>query len=83
MRFGLPLAGASLLILGMVNVDSLVVGAALGPVALGFYQIAFNMSGWPVRTISEATRRVSFAGFSRLAAEHGSTNGSYRQSLAF
>lgn len=82
LRFGLPLAGASLLILGMVNVDSLVVGAALGPAALGFYQIASNMAGWPVRTISEATRRVSFAGFSRVAAANGSMTDSYRQSLA-
>ncbi len=82
LRFGLPLAGASLLILGMVNVDSLVVGAALGPTALGFYQIASNMAGWPVRTISEATRRVSFAGFSRVAATDGSINDSYRQALS-
>jgi len=44
-----------------------VVGATLGPVALGLYQIAFNMSGWPVRAVSEVARRVSFAGFSRLA----------------
>jgi PST family polysaccharide transporter len=30
--------------------------------------LAFNISGWPVRIISEAARRVSFAGFSRLAS---------------
>ncbi|WP_117210351.1 oligosaccharide flippase family protein [Allorhizocola rhizosphaerae] len=76
-RFGLPLAGASLLVLAMVNVDSMVVGAALGPVALGFYQIASNMAGWPVRTISEAARRVSFAGFSRLAEGAGSLADGY------
>lgn len=66
-RFGAPLAGASLLVLCMLNVDSVVVGATLGPVALGLYQLAFNMSGWPVRAVSEVARRVSFAGFSRLA----------------
>ncbi len=65
--FGLPLAGASLLVLAMLNVDSLVVGAALGPVQLGLYQIAFNVSSWPVRAVSEVARRVSFAGFSRVA----------------
>ena len=68
LRFGLPLAGASLLALAVVNVDTMIVGATLGNVALGFYVLAFNMSGWPVRIISEAARRVSFAGFSRLAA---------------
>ncbi len=67
LRFGLPLAGASLVVLAVLNVDSAVVGAVLGPTALGLYQVAFNMSSWPVRTVSEAARRVSFAGFSRLA----------------
>jgi PST family polysaccharide transporter len=67
LRFGLPLAGASLLVLAMLNVDSAVVGATLGPTALGLYQIAFNVSSWPVRSVSEAARRVSFASFSRLA----------------
>jgi len=83
LRFGLPLAGASLLVLAMVNVDSMVVGAALGPVALGFYQIAANMAGWPVRTISEATRRVSFAGFSRLAENAGDLASGYTKSFGF
>ena len=67
LRFGLPLAGASMLALAVVNVDTMVVGATLGSVSLGFYVLAFNISGWPVRIISEAARRVSFAGFSRLA----------------
>jgi PST family polysaccharide transporter len=67
LRYGLPLAGASMLVLLMLNVDSVVVGATLGPVELGLYQIAFNISGWPVRAVSEVARRVSFAGFSRLA----------------
>nr|WP_296068246.1 oligosaccharide flippase family protein [uncultured Actinoplanes sp.] len=67
LRFGLPLASASLLTLGIVNVDSVVVGSVLGPAALGIYAMAFNMSSWPVRMVSETARRVSFAGFSRLA----------------
>ncbi|MCX2183854.1 oligosaccharide flippase family protein [Streptomyces sp. SKN60] len=67
LRFGLPLAGASLLSLAVVNADAMIVGAVLGHVALGFYMLAFNMAGWPVRVISETARRVSFAGFSRLA----------------
>ncbi|MFI8520279.1 oligosaccharide flippase family protein [Streptomyces sp. NPDC085481] len=67
LRFGLPLAGASMLALAVVNADAMIVGAVLGNVALGFYMLAFNMAGWPVRVISETARRVSFAGFSRLA----------------
>ncbi|MFJ3905519.1 lipopolysaccharide biosynthesis protein [Streptomyces sp. NPDC090025] len=67
LRFGVPLAGASLLSLAVVNADAMIVGAVLGHVALGYYMLAFNMAGWPVRVISETARRVSFAGFSRLA----------------
>jgi O-antigen/teichoic acid export membrane protein len=67
LMFGLPLAGASLLTLGIVNVDSIVVGSVLGPAALGIYAMAFNMSSWPARMVSETARRVAFAGFSRLA----------------
>jgi PST family polysaccharide transporter len=67
LKYGFPLASASLLTLGIVNVDSVVVGSLLGPAALGIYAMAFNMSSWPVRMVSETARRVSFAGFSRLA----------------
>ena len=66
-RYGAPLAGASLFVLATLNTDSAVVGAMLGPVALGLYRVAFTMSSWPVRAISETARRVSFAGFSRAA----------------
>jgi O-antigen/teichoic acid export membrane protein len=65
--FGLPLAGASLLTLGVLNVDSAIVGATLGPAMLGLYQLAFNISSWPASSISQAVQRVSFAGFSRVA----------------
>lgn len=67
LQFGAPLAAASLFVLAMINTDSVVIAVTLGPASLGLYQIAFNMSSWPVRTVSEAARRVSFAGFSRAA----------------
>ena len=67
LQYGLPLAAASLFTLGAVNVDSAIVGATLGPATLGLYQLAFNISSWPVTTISQAVQRVSFAGFSRVA----------------
>jgi len=65
--FGLPLAGAGLLTLGVVNVDSAIVGALLGPAMLGLYQLAFNVASWPVSSISQAVARISFAAFSRVA----------------
>jgi PST family polysaccharide transporter len=66
LAFGLPLAGSSLLVFAMLNLDYIVVGSILGQVALGLYLLAFNLSSWPVKVFSMAVRRVSLAGFSRL-----------------
>ncbi|HEY0636041.1 MAG TPA: lipopolysaccharide biosynthesis protein [Pseudonocardiaceae bacterium] len=66
LRFGLPLAGSSLLVLSITNVDQIVVGVLSDDATLGFYLIAFNVSSWPMTVFSEAARRVSLAGFSRL-----------------
>lgn len=65
--FGLPLAGASVLAFAILNVDYVVVGSQLGTVQLGFYLLAFNLASWPVSLISSTIRRVSLAGFSRVA----------------
>ncbi|MGW5421706.1 oligosaccharide flippase family protein [Streptomyces sp. NPDC003943] len=81
LRFGLPLAGASLLALAVVNADAMIVGAVLGHVALGYYMLAFNMAGWPVRVISETARRVSFAGFSRLADDAKALSDGFARAL--
>jgi O-antigen/teichoic acid export membrane protein len=67
LRFGLPLAGANLFGLAVLNVDSVIVGVTLGPVMLGLYQLAFNISSAPVGVISMAVQRLSYAGFSRVA----------------
>ncbi|WP_406081521.1 oligosaccharide flippase family protein [Micromonospora sp. NBC_00858] len=82
LRFGLPLASASLLTLGIVNVDSVVVSSVLGPAALGLYAMAFNMSSWPVRIVSDTVRRVSYAGFSRLADSPEAFAAGFQRALA-
>ncbi len=69
--FGLPLAGASLLNFAVLNIDYVIIGAVVGPVGLGFYLLAFNLSSLPANVISTAMRRVSLAGFSRMADEPG------------
>jgi O-antigen/teichoic acid export membrane protein len=65
-HFGVPLTGSAFLTFAVLNTDYIVVGHVLGPLALGFYYLAFNVSSWPVTTISFTVRRVSLAGFSRL-----------------
>lgn len=68
-RFGAPLAGASLLLFAMVNVDYVIVGHILGPYSLGLYLMAFNLSSWPVNIVSVTVRRVSLAMFARSVSD--------------
>jgi PST family polysaccharide transporter len=69
LRFGLPLAGLALLQFALLNADYLVVGRLMGPLALGFYLLAFNVSSWPESLVSVAVRTVTVAGFSRLVGD--------------
>jgi PST family polysaccharide transporter len=66
LRFGLPLAGSSLVVFAVANVDQIVVGRVLGATALGFYALASNLSGWPSTMFSQPVRSVAPAVFSRL-----------------
>jgi O-antigen/teichoic acid export membrane protein len=62
---GAPLAGSSLLLLALLNVDYVVVGHQLGPSALGTYLVAFNLCTWPVTVVVVTVRRVALAAFAR------------------
>jgi PST family polysaccharide transporter len=66
LRFGLPLGGASVVAFAVTNVDRLVVGAVLGPVPLGIYVLAANLSNWPLTVFSQPVRAVAPATLSRL-----------------
>lgn len=69
LRFGLPLAGASIVVFAVMNVDYAVIGNILGPTQLGIYVLAFNLSGWPVGAFSSTVRAVSLPAFSELRAD--------------
>lgn len=69
LRFGVPLALSALVAEAVLNVDYVIVGQTLGPVNLGIYLLAFNLSSWPVSTVSMAVAKVAFAGFSRLVGD--------------
>jgi O-antigen/teichoic acid export membrane protein len=66
LRFGGPLAGASIVVFAVQNADEFVVGHVLGATALGFYALAFNLSGWPLTVFTMPIRTVAPALFSRL-----------------
>ncbi len=75
--FGLPLAGASLLIIALLEIDYIVIGAELGAVSLGFYLLAFNLSTWPVNMFSAPARRISLPLFARLHAGETSASAAF------
>jgi PST family polysaccharide transporter len=79
--FGVPLAGSGLLTLAMLNADYLVVGRLLGPVALGYYLMAFNLASWPINMFAFAVARVSLAGFAELASDRERLARAYVSSL--
>ncbi|MCT9002628.1 oligosaccharide flippase family protein [Microbacterium memoriense] len=66
LRFGLPLAGASIIVFAVGYADQFVVGAVLGAQALGFYLLAFNLASWPVAMLSQPVRAVAPAAFARV-----------------
>jgi PST family polysaccharide transporter len=66
LKFGLPLAGSSIVVFAVTNVDKLVVGAVLGPVPLGFYVLAANLSNWPATMFALPVRSVAPALLARL-----------------
>lgn len=67
--FGLPLAGASMVLFVAGFLDQVLVGHVLGSVILGFYVLAGNLANWPLAMFSQPLRSVAPALFSRLQHE--------------
>ncbi len=74
LRFGLPLAGTSIIFFAVGYADQLTAGAVLGSAALGFYVLAFNLSNWPVSILAQPLRRVAPAAFSALQQDKQAMN---------
>lgn len=69
LRFGIPLAAGLGVESILLNADYVIIGGALGPTAVGFYLLAFNVSSWVPSIVGTAVRYVSLAGYSRLAED--------------
>ncbi|MGZ0711662.1 oligosaccharide flippase family protein (plasmid) [Coraliomargarita sp. W4R53] len=78
LRFGLPLAGASIVVFAVGFADQIVVGAMLGAQALGFYLLAFNLASWPVTILSQPIRAVAPAAFARIQLNPTRTDHNFR-----
>ncbi|WP_231728457.1 lipopolysaccharide biosynthesis protein [Arthrobacter sp. EPSL27] len=67
LSFGLPVAGANMLSWVLLNVDNVAISRLAGPVALGFYFLAFNVSNWPMSALGQVVRSISMPAFARVA----------------
>lgn len=77
-RFGLPLAGSSVIVFAVGYADQLVAGSVLGATALGYYVLAFNLASWPVSMFSQPLRSVAPAAFARLQHDRLAMTGALR-----
>ena len=81
LRHGLPIAGAALIFVAILNTDNVVVGHYLGPVELGFYALAWNVSSWPVVIFSGAVSMVSLSGFAKLQHDQDELSRAFAKSV--
>jgi O-antigen/teichoic acid export membrane protein len=64
--FGIHIVGSDVLTFLTRNLDSLLIGAVLGPLALGFYTVGFRILSASQTVLVQITRKMTFPVFSRL-----------------
>ena len=74
-QFGVPIAIANLLSWALLSIDTVVVSRMAGPVALGFYVLAFNVSTWPMTAVGQVVRSLALPTFSEIRRGSGSDGG--------
>lgn len=65
-QFGINVLGANLLYYVNSRADNLIIGYALGPAALGFYDVAYKLYQNGLNLITLTVSSVAFSAFSRL-----------------
>lgn len=82
LKFGLPLAGSSVIVFAAGYADQIVIGSTLGAQALGFYVVAFNVASWPISMFSQPLRNVAPAAFARIQHDSQRLNASLTRVLS-
>jgi O-antigen/teichoic acid export membrane protein len=80
--FGSKVFGSNILDFLRGNMDYLVVGRALGPVALGVYTIAFKLADFPRTRLASIVGEVAFPAMSAVQAEREEVRRTYRRAVA-
>jgi lipopolysaccharide exporter len=70
LRYGIPVAGGTLLAKLIFDVDYLIVGHQLGVEALGFYTLAFRIPEFLIINVFFVISSVSFPVYSRARSDH-------------
>jgi O-antigen/teichoic acid export membrane protein len=78
LAFGVPLAGASIIVFFVGFADQIVAGHVLGATALGFYLLAFNLSSWPRDMFSLPMRQIAPPTFARLQHQPEAMRSAFR-----
>lgn len=65
-RFGINLTGFNFFNYFARNADNLIIGVFLGPVALGYYSVAYKLMLLPRDSITSVITRVLFPAFSKM-----------------
>ena len=81
LHFGAYRIGASLIYALNSRVDQLSIGAFLGPAALGYYNLAFNLAMQPFQRINPILTQVSFPIFAKVKNDNGKLLKGYRKGL--
>jgi len=66
---GLPMAGANFINYALLNADSVLIGATLGPAALGIYTLAFNVASWSTSIIGGTINGVALPALAAIRRE--------------
>lgn len=69
-RFGLTISATNLVNWSLDNVDRLMISRLWGPLALGEYAVAANLSRAPVNLMVSSAQSVTFSSASRLQNDH-------------
>lgn len=69
LRFGVPLSSGGLLWYAYSNSDFAVVGRLAGPVALGYYSLAYQLMSVPGQKVTSNINQIAFPVFCRLRTD--------------